>query len=159
VSDERETARLVILDSSRRLLLFRHVGGNREFWATPGGGVERGETMEQAARREAVEELGCDPGRLRLLWTGHATFEFEGRLISQTETFFLVTRHPDVLPAEVAQRHVTEGIAEVRWWSVDEIRSSSEPIFPPDLAERIESTTQDRFPNLEHDPRRDAIIE
>jgi 8-oxo-dGTP pyrophosphatase MutT (NUDIX family) len=33
----------------------------------PGGGVKRGETLEQAARREAYEEIGAQMGTLTLL--------------------------------------------------------------------------------------------
>ncbi len=36
-------------------------------WFMPGGGVKRGETLEQAARREAKEETGAELGALKLL--------------------------------------------------------------------------------------------
>jgi 8-oxo-dGTP diphosphatase len=62
----RSAARLLLLDTHGRLLLFRHNDGHgREFWAAPGGGLEPGETFEQAARREAAEDrnvLSCHAG-------------------------------------------------------------------------------------------------
>lgn len=66
--EERQAARLVVLDAHHRILLFRHTDGHgREFWATPGGGLEPGESFEDAACREAKEELGAESVELTRL--------------------------------------------------------------------------------------------
>ena len=134
----RTAARLLVLDDQQRVLLFRHGDGHgREFWATPGGGVEPGETLEQAARREALEELGAPDVELKVLWSGRSEFMFAKSRVFQVETFFLVKSGLALPGADVAALHARERILEMRWWTVDDIAATAEPLFPIDLAARV----------------------
>jgi 8-oxo-dGTP pyrophosphatase MutT (NUDIX family) len=136
--ETRTTARLVLFDARGRILLFLHADGmGRKFWATPGGGVEEDESLEQAARREASEELGTHDVDLTYLWTGLTEFEFADKDVSQTEEFFRVTGHPGVFGPEVEATHKRERILESRWWSAGEIEASHDRILPLDLAKRV----------------------
>jgi 8-oxo-dGTP diphosphatase len=43
-----------------RVLLCRHEKPGREYWLLPGGGVDSGESLVDALRRELAEEVGID---------------------------------------------------------------------------------------------------
>lgn len=58
----RHAVRALVLDEEDRVLLcrlvFRKPTGTEVVWAAPGGGVEQGETLVAALRRELREEIG-----------------------------------------------------------------------------------------------------
>jgi 8-oxo-dGTP pyrophosphatase MutT (NUDIX family) len=57
-------SRCLVLDGDQ-VLLVRHTYGSA--WYLPGGAVEKGETLAEAARREVREECGLTVGDLALL--------------------------------------------------------------------------------------------
>lgn len=50
------------------LLMVRHKMGNEDFWAPPGGGLEFGELLEEALRREFLEETGLQVEPVKFLF-------------------------------------------------------------------------------------------
>lgn len=54
----RKAARTVIFDENNKIAILEVQNG--EYYKIIGGGIEDGETEEQAAKREAFEEAGCD---------------------------------------------------------------------------------------------------
>ena len=67
-----------------RILLVEHELFGRDFYNLPGGGIEEGETPEQAALRELVEECNVQGRILRPL-----TIEYKPDLESRVYTFLV----------------------------------------------------------------------
>jgi 8-oxo-dGTP diphosphatase len=64
----------VVIKQDGQVALIRRVRNDRTYYLFPGGGAEEGETPEQAAVREAFEELGVEVRLERLV----ALVEFRG---------------------------------------------------------------------------------
>jgi 8-oxo-dGTP diphosphatase len=55
------------------ILMVLHQRPERSYWTLPGGGIEPGETPEQAAIREVMEEAGMEVRIVRLLYVDTIT--------------------------------------------------------------------------------------
>jgi TDG/mug DNA glycosylase family protein len=131
----RRAVRGLVIDADQRVLLvrFEHPVSRHSWWATTGGGIEPGETDEQALRRELLEEAGLLGFELGpLVHTREHTFPWDARIVHQDERFYLVRvdRHDAVPTIDVA----AEGVTDVRWWSLDELDATAERIVPAGLA-------------------------
>ena len=115
----------VIVDDEILLVRHTYVSG----WQLPGGGVDPGETVEQAARREVFEETGYRvEGNLRLLGIFHS------RIFTDRD-------HVAVFVAGAAEmeRAFAPGleIAEIGWFRTDALP----PDISPGTARRIAEIT------------------
>ena len=64
---ERHTAHIILKEDNKYLLVQEAIGGIRGLWGLPGGGIDKGETPELAAKREVQEETGFNVELLKSL--------------------------------------------------------------------------------------------
>ena len=143
---KRRVVRAVMLTPDRHVLLMRvqEPKSGNEFWVTPGGGLEPGESDEDALRREVAEETGATRFSVdRLVLTRRVEFTWDNRDYSQREYFYRVQtdRFEPVLDGNPAQGEAS-AFREFRWWSIDDIGRSDETFSPRDLHSLLESLTR-----------------
>jgi 8-oxo-dGTP pyrophosphatase MutT (NUDIX family) len=140
----RLSARLLILNDAGRLLLFRFVHktgplAGQDFWATPGGGGEDGESLEETAVRELEEETG-----LRRTSVGPEVARREvaiqlpdGEHVVSDERYFLVRITDDTLSWANWTALEREVMVAHRWWSRDELARTEATVWPENLAQML----------------------
>jgi 8-oxo-dGTP pyrophosphatase MutT (NUDIX family) len=137
----RRAGRIIVLDPQERVLLFRYDDRppNGRHWCTPGGGLNDDEDYLAGARRELTEETGWTDVVLgQEVFERTLTMAYADEMVRQHERFFLarVTSARRGL-GEVAAMHDSDGIAAWRWWTLAELDSTAEAIWPPRLADLI----------------------
>lgn len=136
----RHSARALLVDANDRLLLARHDLTARTvgsvIWATPGGGLEAGETPLEAVVRELAEEVGLHvpvhgprhvwhqevvSSTYAAGWDG-AVFDY---FLVRCEASTVIVSSTDALLRD-------EGITDFRWWTLQQMHDASgDGLFRP----------------------------
>lgn len=127
-------------------MLFRFVHKNgalagQDYWATPGGGVEDGETFEQAAIREFEEETGIGVQKIGPE-IGRRIFVLQlpsGQHVMADERLFLVRTGDTSLSRDGWTAQEADIMTDHKWWSRDELAQTSETVWPENLAAMLDA--------------------
>ena len=131
----RTRAGIVLIEDNKVALIERHRAG-LDYFVFPGGGVDEGETPEQGAVREAMEELGVQVAIKRKV----AEIHF-GR--TSKHIYFLVDRVSGEFGTGTGEEftdadpdHPQEGVYVPIWMRVEEL-AQYHNIYPSDLAKLV----------------------
>jgi len=130
----RRAARVILRDRAGRVLLIRYDVSGYVFWTTPGGAVEKGETDNQAAARELMEELRLIAEIQGPIHETIGRFHHEGRYVESTDIFFtavIESYEPTFFGVTAFE---AAAMREVRWWPVEDLDTTTAHVFPTDLA-------------------------
>ena len=96
-----------IIFTNGKLFVQRLKGSDRDYWCTPGGGMDDGESLHEGLHREMVEETGIAPVIGKLLFIQ----QFHDGVKEQLEFFFHITNTDDYSTIDLTQ--TTHGMIEV----------------------------------------------
>ncbi|ASV39049.1 DNA mismatch repair protein MutT [Pseudomonas sp. NS1(2017)] len=141
---ERKASRLLVINPSQEVLLFRFVHkdgplAGQNYWATPGGGVEAGETFEVAAIRELREETGIKVDTVAAPIADRKVPLMLpcGETVLAIEQYYVVHAPDEALSKAEWTAHETQVMADHRWWSANALRSTEETVWPQSLIDML----------------------
>lgn len=110
--EERLAVKVIILDDTDRIAF---VG--TKYRLLPGGGVEKGETLETATKREALEETGCN---IDIIDSLGFVIENKQKICRRQKTFCFVAKVNGIKGMPTTHQENEKGI-EVDWVALEEV--------------------------------------
>jgi 8-oxo-dGTP pyrophosphatase MutT (NUDIX family) len=148
---ERRAARVLLVADGAVLLIQGHDPARPDdgtWWHVPGGGIDGDEPAARAAAREVFEETGLrvtedDMGPV--VATRVAEFEFDRRHYRQQECFFAIPVERFDLQSDGWEPHEHRSLLDHRWWTVDDLTTTTETVYPHELADLLRAVLGGRI--------------
>ena len=137
-------AAILVLDKQKRLLLMKR--SDSGYWGMPGGATEPGELVEEAAKRETLEETNLEIGEMSLFG-----------VFSGPELYYKYPNGDEVYNVTIVylsrdwrgEVHLNNEHTEWRWFTVREIPKEISPPIRPVIEQFKQSFAK---PNTSKDP-------
>jgi 8-oxo-dGTP pyrophosphatase MutT (NUDIX family) len=131
-------ARVLLLDEHDRVLLIHACDpddSGHHWWELPGGGLDAGESLEQAAVREVAEETGIELDQLGpRVWIRESRFRYRNRDHHRIDHVFLACGVG--IMATVATKPTENeklGLIERAWLTSAQLHDTTDKLVPPEL--------------------------
>ncbi len=122
---ERGASRAVVFDADSNVALLHAT--KKHFHKLPGGGIEQGEDIETALRRELIEEIGCSVKNLRELGSVE---EFRNKWeLHQISYCFLADLDGEKGMPDLEEDEIADGFEPV-WMSIEDAIKTLESEAP-----------------------------
>ena len=115
-----------VVCQNNKFLLLQRIDWEDKYWKFPQGGIDDGETDEQAICRELVEELGTDKFKIikkscvtnKYDWDSESIIKAGNRWRGQSQVFFVI----EFIGVE-SDIHVPEEIRAYKWVNLNNLKT------------------------------------
>lgn len=144
----RQSTLAVVTDQSGKFLIVnKQAYEPNKYWSFPGGGVDEGETPEEAVKRELVEELESDKfeivgkskNQYQYEWPDHViekTFKEKGKYLRGTQ----LTQFWVKFTGDKDEVKAGDGIRSIKWVTREELKDH---LLFPNQMENTEKMIQE----------------